>query len=232
MEIGSSEWKAKIVEGARKLGLDVQPGQADQFASHALTLQEWNQKINLTTIDSPMDMVVKHFLDSLVASPFIKPGDRLLDVGSGGGFPGIPLKVMQPSLKVTLVDTVRKKVNFLKHVIRQLRLSDIHAVHSRIEELRQERGDGFDVIVCRAFSNLDSFAEMSLPLLAPDGRLIAYKAKGFEAEARQSLSGDHAGGIFTVSGGTAGEQLQMQFVHFNLPFLNLSRTLMLLNRFH
>ena len=213
------------------MGITVRPGQADDFATHALTLEEWNQKINLTSIDSPMDMLVKHFLDSIVSSRYIRPGQRLLDVGSGAGFPGIPLKVMIPSLKVTLVDTVRKKVNFLKHVIRQLRLGDTHAIHSRIEDLRQEREAGYDVIVCRAFSSLVAFAETSLPLLAPDGRLIAYKAKGFGAEFGQEASGNHDGGNLSVSVNASGERLQVRWVQFQLPFLNLSRTLILLNRF-
>ena len=157
MDIGSQAWKDTIVEGAEQLGIDVQAGQADQFAAHALILKEWNQKINLTAIDSPMDMAVKHFLDSIISSRYIKPGSRLLDVGSGAGFPGIPLKVMIPSLDVILVDATRKKVSFLNHVIRRLHLSHITAIHSRIEDLQQEWEGRFDVIVCRAFSSLDDF---------------------------------------------------------------------------
>jgi len=109
MDIGSVEWKEMIAEGAQRLGIDVQTGQLDQFAVHALALKEWNRKINLTAIDSPVDMAVKHFLDCIVSSRYIEPDGKLLDVGSGAGFPGIPLKVMMPSLNVTLVDATRKR---------------------------------------------------------------------------------------------------------------------------
>jgi len=164
------------------LGIQVQAAQADQFATHAILLKEWNQKINLTAIDSPMDMAVKHFLDSIIPFSHLTPGSRLLDVGSGAGFPGIPLKVMLPSLSVTLVDATRKKVSFLNHVIQQLHLSGISAIHSRVENLGREREGTFDIIVCRAFSSLTDFAEKSLPLLAPDGLLMAFKGKNLEPD--------------------------------------------------
>jgi len=230
MDIGSSEWKNTIVEGARKLGIDVQPGQADQFAGHALILNEWNQKINLTAIDSPMDMAVKHFLDSIISSRYIGPDSRLLDVGSGAGFPGIPLRVMMPSLDVILVDATRKKVSFLKHVIQALHLSRIAAIHSRIEDLQQEWEGRFDIIVCRAFSSLADFAEKCLPLLAPDGLLLAFKGRNLGAEISQVSSTQRAGRCFPVSGEDSNRQLQMKIVSFELPYLNLSRSLILLRR--
>ena len=229
MEIGSPDWENVIVEGARSLGLTVQSGQADQFAAHALILKEWNQKINLTAIASPMDMAVKHFLDSIIASRFIKPDSRLLDVGSGAGFPGIPLKVMIPSLNVTLVDATRKKVSFLNHVIRQLHLSGITAIHSRIEDLQQEWEGRFDVIACRAFSSLGDFAEKSMPLLAPDGLLLAFKGKDFAIDLDQ-VSTQKGSEVFLVAGKDKQTELQMKLMSFKLPFLNLSRTLILLRR--
>ena len=229
MEIGSPDWENVIVEGARSLGLTVQSGQADQFAAHALILKEWNQKINLTAIASPMDMAVKHFLDSIIASRFIKPDSRLLDVGSGAGFPGIPLKVMIPSLNVTLVDATRKKVSFLNHVIRQLHLSGITAIHSRIEDLQQEWEGRFDVIACRAFSSLGDFAEKSMPLLAPDGLLLAFKGKDFSIDLDQ-VSTQKGSEVFLVAGKDNQTEFQMKLMSFKLPFLNLSRTLILLRR--
>jgi 16S rRNA (guanine527-N7)-methyltransferase len=230
MKIGSPEWKETIVEGARKLGIHVQSGQVDQFATHASTLIEWNQKINLTAIDSPMDMAIKHFLDSIIPFSHITPGSRLLDVGSGAGFPGIPLKVMLPSLNVTLVDATRKKVSFLNHVIQQLRLSDITAIHSRVENLQQEREGEFDIIVCRAFSSLTDFVEKSLPLLAPEGLLLAFKGKNIEPDLSQMSTLQQVHKTFPVSGNDPDKKLQMKFRHFNLPFLDLSRSLILLHR--
>jgi 16S rRNA (guanine527-N7)-methyltransferase len=230
MKIGSPEWKKIIVDGARKLGIHVQLGQADQFATHAIKLKEWNQKINLTAIDSPMDMAIKHFLDSIIPFSYIIPGSRLLDVGSGAGFPGIPLKVMLPSLNVTLVDATRKKVSFLNHVIQRLHLSGISAIHSRVENLGQEREGAFDIIVCRAFSSLNDFVEKSLPLLAPDGLLMAFKGKNLEPDLSQVSTSQEVGKTFIIPGNDPNRRLQMKFVHFNLPFLDLSRTLILLSR--
>ena len=232
MEIGSSTWKEMIVDGARGLDVVVQPSQADQFAEHAHILQEWNRKMNLTAIDSAPDTAVKHFLDSIVPSRFIRPDSRLLDVGSGAGFPGVPLKVMLPSLKVTLVDAVRKKVSFLKHVIQQLQLSDIEAIHCRLEDLPKQGTGEFDVIVCRAFSSLSDFVEKSLPLLASGGLLLALKGGNLEAEVRQGSAGQTGSSIFSVSGKGPHRQLQLQMkvVRYQLPFLALSRTLVRLTR--
>jgi 16S rRNA (guanine527-N7)-methyltransferase len=229
MDIGSIEWKELIVDGARRMGITVHADQADQFAAHALILKEWNQKINLTAIDSPMDMAVKHFLDSIVSSRHIEPGSRMLDVGSGAGFPGIPLKVMMPSLDVTLVDATRKKVSFLNHVIRRLHLSHITAMHSRLEDLQQEWEGRFDVIVCRAFSSLGDFVEKSLPLLVPGGLLLAFKGKGLGNDLVQ-VSTQKGGEVFLASGKNIRTDFQMKCVSFKLPFLNLSRMLILLRR--
>ena len=229
MEIESSVWKETIVEGALKLDIHVKPGQADQFARHALLLKEWNQKINLTAIDSAMDMAVKHFLDSIISYHYIRPDSRLLDVGSGAGFPGIPLKVMLPSLKVVLVDATRKKVSFLNHVIQRLQLIDISAIHSRIEDLKPAREGTFDVIVCRAFSSLADFVEKSLPLLAPDGVLMAFKGKTLNTDMGQ-ISTRNGRQVFLAPGKGDVSALNMTYVSFRLPFLNLSRTLVMLTR--
>lgn len=229
MDIGSTEWKKLIVDGAQALGVVVNKVQADQFAAHALILKEWNRKINLTAIASPMDMAVKHFLDCIVSSRHIKPGSRLLDVGSGAGFPGIPLKVMIPSLDVTLVDATRKKVNFLNHVIRRLHLGQITAIHARVEDLAQKGEAGFDVIVCRAFSSLADFLEKSIPLLAPAGMMMAFKGRELTTDLLQ-VSRRNGGEFFLVSNKGMPTELQMRSLSFELPFLNLSRTLVLIRR--
>jgi 16S rRNA (guanine527-N7)-methyltransferase len=131
MKIGSDEWSQVIVDGARAFGLDLDSRHTDRFAAHAAELLHWNKTINLTTITDPYEVAVKHFVDSLAPAELISPGANLLDIGSGGGFPGLPLKVVIPSLSITLVDASRKKVNFLKHVIRTLKLKGIEALHIR-----------------------------------------------------------------------------------------------------
>jgi 16S rRNA (guanine527-N7)-methyltransferase len=228
MKTGSHTWKDIIVHGAAQSGIAVQPYQADQFAVHAGLLKEWNQKINLTAIDEPVEVAVKHFLDAIIPSRYIKPDSRLLDVGSGAGFPGIAIKVMIPTIEVTLVEATRKKVSFLKHVIRELHLNGISAIQSRIENLPPQAGSGFDVIVSRAFSNLSEFVEKSLPYLARGGLLMAYKGRGFTEETLdvQATPGTHKPSLISIK--NIDRRFQMTIVHFKLPFLELNRSLILL----
>jgi 16S rRNA (guanine527-N7)-methyltransferase len=177
MEIGSPDWLDIIVEGAARMGLTVTESQARQFAVHGQCLLEWNRRINLTAITRPEDVAVKHFLDAIAPLVHLPAQGRLLDIGTGGGFPGLPLKVMRPELSVTLIDGVRKKINFVKHVIRQLGLENIQALQVRAEALECDRAyaGGFQMIVCRALADPERLFELAAPLLAPGGRIVAYQ---------------------------------------------------------
>jgi len=154
------------------------------MAIHADELIKWNKKTNLTAITKPVDIAVKHFVDSVIPSLKINRKASLVDIGSGGGFPGIPLKVILPELTVTLVDSSRKKVNFLKQVIRLLEMDNIDAIHYRIEELEGDSffAGAFDVAISRAFSNLNRFVCLATPLLKKDGKIIAMKSKNTDTE--------------------------------------------------
>ena len=132
-EIGSRQWQKLIMDGARQLGIAIDEHICAAFATHAAELIHWNRKINLTAITDPRDIAVRHFIDSLVPAKFIPNGARLLDIGSGAGFPGLPLKIVKPSLSVFLIDGTRKKINFLKHMIRSLNLDQSEARHIRAE---------------------------------------------------------------------------------------------------
>jgi len=184
MNPGVTKWQRLIVSGADVMGIDVQPEHTRQFAVHARELETWNRKINLTAITDPVAVAVKHFLDALAPAPLIPPGAFLLDIGSGAGFPGIPLKVLIPSLSVMLIDASRKKVNFQRHVIRTLGLKDIEARHIRAEDMGRMADfvHGFDVIVSRALTALDTFVSMATPLLKKGGLLIALKGRVDPAE--------------------------------------------------
>jgi 16S rRNA (guanine527-N7)-methyltransferase len=207
MEIGSDKWKRIILSGAADLRISIESTQVDKFAIHARELLHWNQKINLTAVTDPLDVAVKHYLDSIAPVKILPHKGLLLDIGTGGGFPGIPLKILLPSLSVTLIDASRKKVNFLKHAGRALGLSDLKVLHIRAEDLRRQiflaakdrrsasaNGmpplmDGndshtqpFHVIVSRALTSLDRFISLALPLLANDGMMMALKGRLSEAE--------------------------------------------------
>jgi len=184
MQIGDPEWNRMIVTGAETLGVRVSAAQAAQFEAHIRELLLWNRKTNVTAITQPFEVAIKHVVDSLAIARWIHPEASVLDVGSGGGFPGIPLKILVPSLSVTLIDSSRKKISFQRHVIRTLGLVNIDAVQTRIEALSADPGylqggspNAFSVIVCRAFTDLARFVEMAMPLLAPAGMIIAMKGR-------------------------------------------------------
>ncbi|MCF6247003.1 MAG: 16S rRNA (guanine(527)-N(7))-methyltransferase RsmG [Desulfobacula sp.] len=146
---------------------------------HAKELMLWNKKINLTAIREPLQIVEKHFIDSIATLSFLGNQKHVIDMGAGGGFPGIPLKIMNPLLYVVLVDSSRKKVNFLKHVIRLLGLKNIDAIHSRVEDLHNNdnyKGQ-FDVVISRAFTELSNFTRLGIPFLKTNGFICALKGK-------------------------------------------------------
>ena len=177
MKIGSKKWRDLLYEGARKLDIQIDKRTIDKFATHALELLKWNQKTNLTAITDPVEVAVKHFLDSIVPVKIIPHRASLLDIGSGGGFPGIPLKLSLPHLSVTLIDASRKKVSFLKHMIRMLELENIKALHIRSEAFAKAPGvaKSFEVVISRALSSMTSFALTALPFLKKDGVIIAMR---------------------------------------------------------
>ncbi|OQY58948.1 MAG: 16S rRNA (guanine(527)-N(7))-methyltransferase RsmG [Desulfobacteraceae bacterium 4572_88] len=213
--INSEAWKRLVGEGAEFFDLHLTREHTENFGLHALELMKWNRRINLTAITEPSEIALKHFADSLAPASLISPGSKLLDIGSGGGFPGIPLKVMIPSLSVTLIDASRKKVSFQKHVIRMLKLGNIEAVHARAEELAKNRNfiRAFDVIICRALSALDEFAEMALPLLAENGLIIALKGRISHAE------------LDAMRAMLAGSQIALSVRQYKLPRLGAERSI-------
>ncbi|MGA6927039.1 MAG: 16S rRNA (guanine(527)-N(7))-methyltransferase RsmG [Desulfosarcina sp.] len=177
MPIASASWRQTVVDGARQWGLHLSADQVQVMQTHASEMIHWNRTTNLTAITEPRDVAVKHYVDALAAAAWLGDATRILDAGTGAGFPGLPLKIVRPDLSMVLVDSVRKKVSFLKHVIRTLRLNDIEAVHERLEDLGglpqfQRR---FDMVLCRAFSSIEDFARLALPFIRPGGRLLAMK---------------------------------------------------------
>lgn len=169
--------------GLEALGLEVavQSQLALQFFLEEL--QRWSKRINLTAIRDPAEGVEKHLLDALTLLPLLRGDERLVDIGSGAGLPGIPLKVAMTGLQLVSVDAVEKKILFQRHVLRKLRL-DARVEHARIETLSAEEGyrHAFDVVTARAFSSLELLTELAEPLLRPGGRLIAMKGPEGEQE--------------------------------------------------
>ena len=195
MQIGSKEWAALLTDGARNFDIELESDQIRLFADHARELMRWNETFNITAITDPRDIALKHYLDSLPAARHIPPDATLLDIGSGGGFPGIPLKILLPSLTVTLIDASRKKVNFLKYAIRTLKLEHTEAIHGRAESLANDPSyrQRFDTIISRALSALPAYIRLAQPLLAAGGMIIALKGRSDDIDLndlRKSVRGE------------------------------------------
>lgn len=174
-----TEHRDLLLEGAKTFGIRLNEKEVEAFDLYLRELLKWNQKINLTAIRSEKGIVVKHFLDSLSAYPYLSKPSSLLDIGSGAGFPGIPLKMVEPFLEVTLIDSVRKKVDFQKHIIRTLGLKGIEAIHGRVQdkEILQSMGGRFDFVISRAFSDLQTLLILSFPFLKKGGIVLAMKGE-------------------------------------------------------
>ena len=225
MQIGSKKWQNLIYEGAKNLDIHIDKQKIEKFAIHALELMKWNQKTNLTAITDPFEVAVKHFLDSIVPVQIIPPNASLLDIGSGGGFPGIPLKISLPSLSVTLIDASRKKVSFLKHIIRILELKNIDALHVRAEEFAKKPGveKKYNVIISRALSSMTTFALTALPFLKKEGVIIAMRGNvsGDEIQLlRSSINKRHA-----ILMDEDTEAFEISVKRYSLPYLKSERSM-------
>jgi 16S rRNA (guanine527-N7)-methyltransferase len=178
-----------LIEGAKVFGIYFDEKTSEAFDLYLKELLKWNQKINLTAIRSEKGIILKHFLDSLSLYPYLAKHFSLLDIGSGAGFPGIPLKIVQPSMEVTLIDSVRKKVDFQRHIIRTLGLKGIEVIHGRVQDKRivMSMEDRFDVVISRAFSDLRTLLILSFPFLKKGGMVLAMKG-GMGSEEVRLLS--------------------------------------------
>lgn len=177
-----------LINRAREdMMLEITEVQAEQFVAYGCLLLDWNNKINLTAIVKPKEIIIKHFLDSLVFVKHLRrlyPDSKisLIDIGTGAGFPGIPIKITQPEIKVLLLDSQAKRLDFLNTVVKELRLEKIDTYHSRAEDLGRDKKyrETFDIAVVRAVAELPVLLEYAAPFLKTGGRLIA--AKGIEPE--------------------------------------------------
>ncbi len=151
-------------------------------------LLEWNEKMNLTAITQKDDIIVKHFIDSLSILKYIENNQNIIDVGTGAGFPGIPVKIMNDTLKITLVDSLNKRVNFLNEVIKVLNLKQTNTVHARAEDLgrMEEYREKFDIATSRAVANLSTLLEYLMPFIKVGGKCICMKGANIEEELKNA----------------------------------------------
>ncbi len=180
----SSHWREQLQTASAALGLGLNASALDGLIAYLQLLRRWNKVYNLTALRDPQEMLTHHLVDCLAVLPALRQhavnagldGLRMLDVGSGGGLPGVVLALAQPAWRVSCVDTVSKKASFIRQVAAELRLPNLTGLHARVEALAPQAGQ-FDVITSRAFASLVDFTTLSAQVLAPGGVWLAMKGK-------------------------------------------------------
>ncbi len=182
------EFKIELKKIFKKHQINLSDEQCESFEKYYNLLIEWNKKFNLTSITERDEVILKHFLDSCVTIMMINDNSYIIDIGAGAGFPSIPLKILNPTLKLVLVDSVNKKITFLNEIIKQLNLKNTIAIHERIEDIAHKEiyREKFDYVVSRAVASLNTLSEYALPFLKLDGIFLAYKSFDVESEINNS----------------------------------------------
>ena len=168
-----------LIKGIEYLRVDVSPAQIDLLLAFVSLIQKWNKAYNLTAIRDRDEMLRLHILDSLAILPYVT-GQKIIDVGTGAGLPGIPLAILMPEVQFTLLDSNSKKTRFVQQVVLELKLNNVEVVHSRVEKL--ERAGEYDAVLSRAFASVDGIMNLTEHLLQAEGVLIAMKGQSPEAE--------------------------------------------------
>ena len=215
------EFFEKMQEKSKVLGVRFLVEQTEQFFEYMNLLIEWNEKMNLTAITDPEEIILKHFIDSITIIKDIEDGSKVVDVGTGAGFPGIPVSIMNPTLKITLVDSLNKRLIFLQEVVNKLNLKNIEIVHARAEEFGQNKKyrENFDISTSRAVANLSTLSEYLIPLVKVGGKVISMKASDAQAEIEDAQK------AIEVLGGRI-EKID----EFNLPQSDIGRTVVVIKK--
>lgn len=211
----------EMKEKSEKININLSVEQLEKFYKYMNLLIEWNNKMNLTAIVEPEEIILKHFIDSLTIFKYIENKNKLVDVGTGAGFPGIPLSIVLPEIQITLVDSLNKRLIFLQEVIKELGLENIEIVHSRAEDFGQNKTyrEKFDIATSRAVARLSTLSEYLIPLTKINGKCIFMKASDIEQEILDAKK------AINVLGGTL-ESIDK----FCLPESDIGRTVIIINK--
>lgn len=182
--------KEVIYQGLKELGIEVSMPVIDKLLIFKDIMLEWNEKINLTSITDERDIYVKHFLDSAtcLSTGYIKSGMRVIDVGTGAGFPGIPVKIIKNDIKITFLDSLNKRINYLKEVVQKLELDDTVLIHGRAEETGNNKShrESYDVVLSRAVASMNILCEYCLPFVKVGGVFLCQKGPNVEEELKEA----------------------------------------------
>lgn len=207
-------------ELSESIQINLSEEQISKFMTYKNLLKEWNQKINLTAITDDNEIILKHFIDSLTALKYIPQNAYVIDVGTGAGFPGIPIKIVREDTNVTLLDSLNKRINFLNEIIEKTELKNIKTIHGRAEDFGQnkEYREVYDISIARAVANLSTLAELCLPFVKKGGSFIAMKGNSTDEfeEAQKAIE---------LLGGKI-EKID----RFNLPGTNIERNIVVIKK--
>lgn len=182
------EFEQELIENSKKISEKISNNQAEAFYKYMLLLLEWNQKMNLTAITDEKEIIYKHFIDSISINKYIKEANNVMDIGTGAGFPGIPLKLLNKDINFVLVDSLNKRISFLEEIKKELKLEKIELIHTRVEDLakNEEYREKIDIVVSRAVANLSTLLEYMLPFVKIGGMCICMKGPNIEEEIEKS----------------------------------------------
>ncbi len=205
----------------KEINIELKKEQTEKFYKYMNLLLEWNEKINLTAITEPEEVILKHFVDSLTISKYIEKGSKLVDMGTGAGFPGIPLKILREDIEITLADSLNKRINFLNEVIKELNLKNIQTVHTRAEEFGKNKKyrESFDIATSRAVANLSTLSEYLIPLVKPNGKVICMKGSEVKEEVEMAKK------AIEILGGKIEQEES-----FNLPNSDMKRNVIIIKK--
>lgn len=217
------EWKQELRKQSQELFIELDENKQEKFYNYMQLLIQWNEKMNLTAIIEPKEVLQKHFVDALTILPYLEKNIKMIDVGTGAGFPGIPVKIAEDTIEITLLDALNKRLNFLNEVIRTLELSKIETLHLRAEEAGKSKKlrEQFDVAVSRAVAPLSVLVEYLLPLVKINGICICMKGSNIEEEIENSQK------AIQVLGGKI-EKIE----EFMLPNSDIKRNIIIIKKIH
>lgn len=221
--VGDTNIEQKMALWLKERGIELDDTQWRQFEQYYEQLAEWNQKMNLTAIENRDDVYIKHFYDSISLSFFVSLDQvqTLADIGSGAGFPSIPLKIVYPHLRITIIDALNKRITFLRHLVETLKLDQVECIHARAEDAARlkEHRDAYEVVTARAVARMNVLNELCLPFVKPSGIFVAMKG----SQAPQEL--EEAQASFRLLGA------QLEQVHrFLLPSEQAERHIIIVRK--
>ena len=210
------EFKKIFSEMLKKNNIKFTEKELEKFYEYMIGILEWNTKINLTAITEEKMFIVKHFIDSLTINKYIENKESLIDIGTGAGFPGIPLKIINENMNVTLIDSVNKKLNVIRNLSEKINLKKIEIIHTRAEELAQNTDyrEMFDIATTRAVSNISTIVEYMLPFVKINGLAICMKGPNFKEELEDAQKAIEVlgGKVEKIESLNVGEELERNII--------------------